>query len=219
MAFPHAGVYGPTVVLDQNGKLAPGVSVNVYNYDSTAPLAPTTLASLYTDWTMATAATNPATTDNLGNLIFYAQPGQYTLETTLNGVTSYTQVVVEPWSADLVADDTTQKTLLQSLQVIGMGAPLVGSVPAGALSKGQFASVTGVTNSSGQFAVTFPVAFPNAVVTIVPAIGDVGSAIGALVVASSVSLTGFTIEIFNTSTGGVVGSGGTYRVNYSAVGA
>ncbi|MHB8188927.1 MAG: hypothetical protein ACYDHP_00575 [Ferrimicrobium sp.] len=99
MAFPSAGQFGPEVIVDQNGNLAPGLSVTVYEVPASG--SPTTLATLYTSSTMAATAPNPLTTSSTGNLTFFAQPGPYVLEATLNGVTTQWQPTVAPWPGDL----------------------------------------------------------------------------------------------------------------------
>ena len=72
--FDYAAQYGALPILNTSGIPQPGVTVTVY-------LAGTqTLATLYTDRTKATQAGNPTATDNEGNLTFFADPGQYTLE-------------------------------------------------------------------------------------------------------------------------------------------
>ncbi len=91
MGFAYAGFYGPEAILDQTSKVVYGLSVTVYESNGT------TVASLYTDETMATAAANPTTTDSLGNLLFFALPALYVLAFSLNGVATTRNVIVTPW--------------------------------------------------------------------------------------------------------------------------
>ena len=95
MAFPLAGLYGPQTVLGQNGTPFVNGSVQVYEADGS------TAATLYTDQTMGTGAANPVTTDNFGNLSFYAQPGIYVLATTISSVTTTLAVQVLPWYSNI----------------------------------------------------------------------------------------------------------------------
>ncbi|MEM0142419.1 MAG: phage tail protein [Candidatus Parvarchaeum sp.] len=91
---PFAGQYGPTlIVASSTGAPLPNTSVTVYIGTSSSG----TLATLYTDQTRANTLANPVTTDSNGNLLFFADPGQYTLSFS-NGSTqiNYT-VMVSPW--------------------------------------------------------------------------------------------------------------------------
>lgn len=73
MAFTRAGQYGPNSMNDINDVPLPNTPVNVFQLGTTIPI------TLYTDPTKATQATNPVSTDTLGNLTFYADPGRYDL--------------------------------------------------------------------------------------------------------------------------------------------
>ncbi len=95
MSFAYAGKY-QQVLLDQNGNLATGVAVTVFLADGV------TLATLYTDQTMAATAANPVSTDAVGNLVFFTQPGSYIFSATLNGVLNNTAFEVLPWPTDLL---------------------------------------------------------------------------------------------------------------------
>jgi hypothetical protein len=55
------------------GAFAPGESVNVFNTGTT------TLATLYADKISGTTVANPVTADELGDLGFFAVPGDYDL--------------------------------------------------------------------------------------------------------------------------------------------
>ena len=91
MGWAYAGLYGPEVILGSNSLEVTNLAVTVYEADGK------TVASLWTDETMATAAANPATTDSLGNLEFYAVPGLYVLSFSLSGVATTRNVLVRPW--------------------------------------------------------------------------------------------------------------------------
>lgn len=90
--MPVVGQWGPEEFLDRRGRPVPTVTVYVYETDGT------TLASLYTSQTGATALANPlpvgvATTaagvDVRGNGSFYAEPGPYVLAVSYGGVEVY----------------------------------------------------------------------------------------------------------------------------------
>lgn len=97
----------------------------------------TTLATLYTDRTMATGAPNPSVTDNRGNLQFFAAPGRY--DVLCNGSTQ--TVTVYPDPADIAQTGTfvpqgagtsaTQDVHFDSgvpwFDVVGKGADPTGS--------------------------------------------------------------------------------------------
>ena len=96
MAYTFAGQYGPEPIVDSLGRPLPSVNVQIFQSG--------TLATLYTDRTMATTAVNPTTSDVTGNVTFYAAPGRYQL-VPAGGL--YRQVVVLPDQADDLTDGTT----------------------------------------------------------------------------------------------------------------
>jgi hypothetical protein len=67
-----AGQYGPTGLEYPDGRHAVGVYITVYAEDGTP-------AVLYVNSQKSGVAPNPVTTDALGNLMFFAEPGSYTL--------------------------------------------------------------------------------------------------------------------------------------------
>jgi hypothetical protein len=77
MASVLTGQYGAEAVLSSVGALLPNTAITVLNMDGTN-------AMLYTSLTSGTGGTsspyNPVSTDALGNLLFYAVPGQYQLK-------------------------------------------------------------------------------------------------------------------------------------------
>ena len=94
MAFAYAGLFGPDTILGSNSIEAANLAVTVYESNGS------TVATLYTDQTMATTAANPVNTDNLGNLEFYAVPGLYVLSFSLSGVATTRSVLVRPWHTE-----------------------------------------------------------------------------------------------------------------------
>lgn len=86
MGFAFAGQYGAEQVITTAGVPLASTAVSVYPHGSG------TLATLYTDRTMATVASNPVSTDTSGNLTFFAEPGLYDL--TVAGMTSRETVLV-----------------------------------------------------------------------------------------------------------------------------
>src|SRR5262249_22959661 len=67
-------------VQSTTGQALPGVSVAVLTQPASTSTQPgTPLATIYSD-SSGTALTNPTTTDNLGNVFFYAAPGTYTVQ-------------------------------------------------------------------------------------------------------------------------------------------
>jgi len=91
---PFAGRYGPDAILTASGAPVTSTAVTIYQSDGS------TTATLYTDQTKATTATNPVTTDGYGNLAFYADPGIYVLSFVVGGVATTKTVMVDPWYAD-----------------------------------------------------------------------------------------------------------------------
>lgn len=84
--YLSAGQFGPEAVLDSLGNIAPLTPVSVY-----VGSTPVTLATLYTGPTMAATSSNPLNTDAYGNLLFWAAPGEYTIQfTTGAGTTTLT---------------------------------------------------------------------------------------------------------------------------------
>ena len=116
MAYFYAGQYGPETILDQTSKEAASASVTVYESNGS------TLASLYTDQTMATASANPVTTDTLGNLAFFATPGVYILSFSIGGVATTRTVQVQPWYADLTGQGCVAKATLSNQVVAVSGS-------------------------------------------------------------------------------------------------
>jgi lysophospholipase L1-like esterase len=73
--FVFAGMYGPVGIEFSDGAHARRTSVTVFE-----GLTGDTLATLYTDREKSDTAPNPTTTDSHGNLIFYAEPGNYRIK-------------------------------------------------------------------------------------------------------------------------------------------
>lgn len=105
MAFTNAGRYGPEPVLDQV------TGFPIYNCVVTVYLrGTTTLATLYTDRTKTTTVANPTAASSIGNLNFFANPGEYDL--LINGATIPISVFVDPQEEDA---DTTGLATTASL--------------------------------------------------------------------------------------------------------
>lgn len=94
--FTNAGMFPATDYTDSDGNVIFG-ELTVYSNG-----ARSTVATLYTDQTMAATAANPVSPDVLGNFSFFAAPGVYygTLNFGSNSVP--TIHLVQPWPNDLV---------------------------------------------------------------------------------------------------------------------
>ena len=93
MTFAYAGYY-----LDN---LSNALGISIPNLPVTVFLAGTTThASLWTDRLKVTPAANPVSTDSLGNLAFYADPGLYDIYTAAS-TTDFLRLAVVPDSGDL----------------------------------------------------------------------------------------------------------------------
>lgn len=95
-AFAQGGSVngGGIVVLSATGRPIGGALVTICAFGATGiPCSPT--ITVYTDPTLGTPATNPATSDGNGNMFRYASPGRYTYTVTGTGIigTSYTATV------------------------------------------------------------------------------------------------------------------------------
>lgn len=113
-SFQYAGLWGPATILNNQGLPVVNTPVTVYVQGTT------TTATLYSDETMANTAPNPVTTDQYGNVFFFAAPGYYTLSFTVGGVVTSYNTTVNPWYADIQnilnqqANDITNITSLQN---------------------------------------------------------------------------------------------------------
>jgi len=113
-SFQYAGLWGPATILNNQGLPVTNTPVTVYVQGTT------TTATLYTDETMANTAPNPVTTDQYGNMFFFAAPGYYTLSFTVGGVVTSYNTTVNPWYEDIQnilnqqAVDVNNITSLQS---------------------------------------------------------------------------------------------------------
>lgn len=95
MAYAFAGTYGPAPITDKFGHPLTGLTVAIFETGTQ------NLVQLYTDRTMATPATNPTLTDDIGNLTFFCAPGQV----DLSGNGGLLTVVILPDPADLATLD------------------------------------------------------------------------------------------------------------------
>ena len=90
MAFTYAGSWGSDSITSPTGDPLPNYLVTVRNPDGS-------LATLYTDRTMATTGPNPVSTDSEGNLRIFAVPGDYYFV----GSVATVLVTVQPDPADV----------------------------------------------------------------------------------------------------------------------
>lgn len=137
MSYTYAGTYGPTSFIDTGGRPLVEIPITVLLHGTS------TLASLYTDRTKATLAANPASTDEFGNLTFFADPGEYDISG--NGqVLSGIILPVDPaetlmgdtegtFGSPTVLEDTPNVTsILEEILAAGVtGADLINAVLSG----------------------------------------------------------------------------------------
>lgn len=91
------GQYGAIQITDSTGKPLPGgTAVNINRTTGG-------FATIYTDLNGTTTAVNPVTLDNLGNLIFFAPPGTYSIQAVLQGFPQQAAVVPVPSLAPVSA--------------------------------------------------------------------------------------------------------------------
>ena len=118
MAYAHAGRYGTDSLTRRNGRPVPaGTEVVVYEAGTTTP------ATLYADRDRA-PADNPAVVTALGNLTFFAEPGEYDL---LVGSTTL-RVVAVPDPRDTDSGGTVT-SVNGEVGVVVLDAADVGAVP------------------------------------------------------------------------------------------
>lgn len=79
MSYARAGRYGPEPLLDSTGALLTNTSVLVKDSGGAT-------ATLYTSRTKSVTASNPTTSSSIGNLQFFADPGEYTITVTVGAV-------------------------------------------------------------------------------------------------------------------------------------
>lgn len=99
MAYLFAGRYIEALLKNVNSRprLLSSTLVTIYESDGT------TLATVYTDRTMAATAANPVTTDTLGNLAVWLEPGSYYGAPIIDGVAQVAfpmHVDIDPAEAD-----------------------------------------------------------------------------------------------------------------------
>lgn len=88
MAGPqYAGQYGPEGYETSNGRPARNTSVTVVNTDGT-------IATLYNSKSKQDVGANPTSTDEFGNLTFFAEPGEYGV--VVNNVAMGVMVPIHP---------------------------------------------------------------------------------------------------------------------------
>jgi len=79
VAYQYAAQYGPASTDNTLNQLLAVTPFNVYLHGTTQ------LATLFTDWRKVGTVPQPASTDGLGNMTFFCDPGHY--DVTCNGVT------------------------------------------------------------------------------------------------------------------------------------
>lgn len=97
MSFEFAAVYGPQPITNAAGRPLTNLPVDVFLTGTR------TLAPLWTDRTKTTPADNPTTTDDVGNLTFFADPGEYDVEG--NSATITVTLYMDP--AEPITGDAT----------------------------------------------------------------------------------------------------------------
>ena len=106
----------------------------------------------------------------------------------------------------------------KNVGLFGVAGAVDGAPPAAGIVQWKIQAATTVvtTNSGGSAAVTFPVAFPNGVLTIVPGAGDSGvTGLAIQVIESQVSTTGFG---FQATVGSNTQANAGVRINWIAIG-
>ena len=108
MSFVYAGQWGPDSLTTPGGFPLDNftVTINVHGGG---------LATLYTDRTKATGAANPTTTDAKGNLVFYADPGDYDI--VGNGATLQVSIGTDPSEPVTATNAATQPPLDNSTKI------------------------------------------------------------------------------------------------------
>lgn len=84
----YAGHYGPESIEFDDGSHAILTRVTIFEQDGVTP------AVLYNDRDKTAFAANPASTSNIGNLLFYADPGNYIM--SVSGMTLPVTVYNDP---------------------------------------------------------------------------------------------------------------------------
>jgi hypothetical protein len=113
---------------------------------------------------------------------------------------------------------TAESGIVQRLKMSGVGAALV-SDPPPAVATNQFliqAATVVINFSGGNGSVTWPVAFPTGVLTVLTSNGDSAAINYALFSTHTTTTSGTSIVCINSGTG--VGIDGLVRVNYMAIG-
>lgn len=94
MAFAFAGQWGPEPVADRFGNAVYSATFRVLTTSGAE-------ATVYTDRTKATTASQPLDVDGEGNATFYAAPGRYTIELSAGGSVTAFPVGVVPDAEDV----------------------------------------------------------------------------------------------------------------------
>jgi hypothetical protein len=151
------------IVLGPQGRPVAGATIAVCTEPATITTTPCSpLATLYTDATLTVAASNPLTSDGVGNYHFYAAPGIYTVQVYGPGINTYTMqdviLPINPTNPNFGNLSALTLSLGGNLSV-GGNANITGSLSAGSLNFGSFnpstistttLSVSGATTLSGK---------------------------------------------------------------------
>jgi hypothetical protein len=197
--YPSAGMYGAETILDSQGTPVPNTPVTVYNHGTTTP------ASLYTDQTRGTAATNPVDTDANGKLLFFANPGLYDLVVEVGGIVTPLTVQVLPYFGDLA-----------SLPQVQDASAIWGSIPSNPTWWWQSGVSVQTSSTSGFIVVNYPAAFPNAVVALNVDPGEWTTNVFVSQDAANSGLSSF--KVLCTDANGGAYDSATVRVHWSALG-
>lgn len=116
-----------------------------------------------------------------------------------------------------IAANTVTGNNLVGLNLFGVGAGYVGTVPAAKTGQFYMQTATDVVtfNAESVATITFPVAFPNGLVSVFLTSGDSGAAFHYIAIASTASATSVGVVGYTGTTG--IGAA-TVRVNWLAIG-
>ncbi|MDA8297415.1 MAG: hypothetical protein M0004_12665 [Actinomycetota bacterium] len=152
-AFAGKFENAPTGISGEQVLPLPDTAVTVYQSDGS------TLATLFADETKATTASNPVTTDNYGNLTFYANPGIYVLSYLVQGIATTQTVEVGPWYTDgawNVYEETAAVTADSGDSVLANASSAAFAVTTPAPTAGARLLVTKTDSSANAVSITTP---------------------------------------------------------------
>ncbi len=112
MAYTYAGMYGAEAVFNGSVRAAPSDTVLI------RLVGTTTAADLYTDRTKAAPAANPVVVNALGNISFFADPGQYDQCIIIDGVPGTPETITVPIDPDEAAQDADVTALTATVTAL-----------------------------------------------------------------------------------------------------